>query len=92
MNQPMTEQPHVIRWVITHIGKEGYRVLAQAQQGRNTYPDEESAVKGIADIYSNNSLATVREHFGEPLLAKPCRCYPGHFDPMQYCGFDDEDG
>jgi hypothetical protein len=73
----------VLRYVITHLDKNGNRILLGAQQGRNTYPTKKEAKQGIKDIYDNNSAQTIAEFYGEPLEVRLCRCYQGHFDPQE---------
>jgi len=85
-------RPYVIRYVITHIGKDGFRVLADAQQGRNTYETREQAEHALAMRMQNNSLDTLNSVYGLPLEVRTCRCYPKHFDPMELYFASNEDG
>ena len=71
----------VTRYVITHIGKDGLRTLAQACQGRNTYATPEEAQSMIDAMMKNNSMDTLKSVFNLPLEVRPCECYPKHFDP-----------
>jgi len=73
----------VMRWVITHLNKDGDRVIATAAQGRNTFETREECEEFKDAILSNNSKETLREIYGFPLESRETPCYPGHFDPMQ---------
>lgn len=75
--------PSVIRYVVTHINKDGMRTLAHAQQGRNTYETPEAAQAWINAAKANNTVATLQSVYPNPdsLEVRPCECYPGHFDP-----------
>jgi hypothetical protein len=77
------DREYVVRYVITHLDKHGDRVLADAQQGRNTYATAQEAEKAIEQRMRNNSLDTLKSVYGLPLEVRSCRCYPVHFDPMQ---------
>lgn len=82
-----TIQNHVMRWVVTHLDSEGNRVIATARQGRYTHETEEEAQTVVDSILANNSIQTVRSLFGLPLEVRECKCYPIHFDPMEYYFF-----
>jgi hypothetical protein len=77
----MTDQ-FVTRYVVTHIGQYGMRTLAEGAQGRWTYATLDEAQRHIDDMMSNNSMDTLKSLFGLPLQAMPCKCWPGHFDPI----------
>lgn len=83
----MSTQPHVIRYVVTHILQSGvmrgHRGLTFAQQGRNTYATPEQAQAWIEAARKNNSTS-ILAMYGTPdtLEVRAARCYPGHFDPM----------
>jgi hypothetical protein len=79
----------VIRYVVTHLDKEGRRVLAHPRQGRHTYATPGEAQAWIDAALKNNSESTLRSVFGFPLEVRPVECFPGHFDPMTMY-FDDE--
>ena len=78
---------YVIRFVVTHQ-RHGARRLAHAQQGRCTYATKEEAQHWIDTAIEVNSVERLNDLFGLPLEVRPCRCYPVHFDPMQY-SFED---
>lgn len=79
-----TYKDSVIRYVITHVGKDGLRTLSLGAQGRYTYPTEEAAKdglklwagpQGLPRVLTPDQVAT--------LEVRACECWPGHFDP---CG------
>lgn len=78
---------HVTRYVITHVDRNGMRTLAHPMQGRYTYATEAEATAALEAMLDNNSLDTLRAHFGLPLEVRAVECYPGHFDPVR-CWFD----
>lgn len=68
---------YVIRYVATVPCKDGIgRTLMLPAQGRHTHATPEEAQSWI-DSY----LATL-DQFGRDVQVRPCKCYPGHFDPM----------
>lgn len=77
----MTE--HVIRYVVTKINEDGIRVMSGARQGRHTYATQEEAQSWLDAALKNNSADTIARFLPDAEV-RPCRCYPGHFDPMQY--------
>lgn len=77
-------EDHVIRYVVTHIGKDGLRTLCGPVQGRITKETPEEAQQLLDSMMQNNltegeRLAGV---YGLPLEVRPVKCYPGHFDPI----------
>lgn len=72
----------VVRYVVTHIGRNGLRTLATPAQGRYTYETAEEAQQHVDGMMQHNSLDTLKSLFGLPLEVRPCRCWPGHFDPV----------
>jgi hypothetical protein len=86
----MTE--HVIRYVVTHIGKHGMRTLCGPAQGRFTKETAEAAQSLLEDMMKNNRMEgeLLAGVYGLPLEVRPVKCYPGHFDPMGIY-FDTED-
>lgn len=76
---------YVIRWVVTHVGKDGYRVMSFARQGRHTFAAKQPAQDWIDSALKNNSPSTLKQAYGDVSKMEPreCRCYPNHFDPMQ---------
>jgi len=73
---------YVIRYVATVPCKDGIgRTMMLPAQGRNTYATPEAAQAWIDSYLTNNSAATL-DQFGREVQVRPCKCYPGHFDPM----------
>lgn len=73
---------YVIRYVVTVPCKDGVgRTLMHPAQGRHTHSTAEEAQQWIDSYLRNNSAATLDE-FGRDVQVRPCKCYPGHFDPM----------
>jgi hypothetical protein len=82
----------VIRYVPTHIGRDGLRTLSLAAQGRNTYETARDAAHWIDAVRAQNQWESIASIFGpdDTFEVCACPCWPGHFTP---CGvyFDDED-
>ena len=78
--------PHVLRYVITHMGPQGQRRMTAHRQGRYTYATEEEAKIALQNFCKNNYDSTLIQVFGKTALGtfevRPCPCYPGHFDPI----------
>ena len=72
----------VTRYVVTHIGRDGMRTLADPQQGRYTHATAEDAQARI-DALTQANGSRLAESFGLPLEVRACECWPGHFDPQQ---------
>lgn len=72
----------VVRYVVTHINKDGYRALIDPMQGRYTCATPEEAQCRLDAIMAVNSKTKLEEFFGLPLEVRPCNCYPNHFDPI----------
>lgn len=83
---------HVIRYVVTHIGKDGLRTLCGPAQGRITKETAEEAQLLLDNMMLNNRMEGDRLAgvYGLPLEVRPVKCYPGHFDPMSVY-FDADD-
>lgn len=81
---------YVIRYVPTYLNKHGQRTLMRAAQGRNTFATEQEAQEWIEAVTRNNSNGIVTQIWGaDPQFAvRPCKCWPGHFDPKSVY-FDD---
>jgi hypothetical protein len=71
----------VIRYVVTHVNKNGDRTLFDACQGRYTYKTQEEA-QARADAFLANR-ANLASAIPNPnsLAVRACACWPGHFDP-----------
>ncbi len=72
---------HVVRYIVTHIGRHGMRVMAHAAQGRNTYATAEAAQAWIDAAMANNSTDSLNQVYGMPLEVRAVPCWPVHFDP-----------
>ena len=86
---------HVIRYVVTHINKDGMRTLCGPAQGRLTKETAEEAQALLDAIMKNNRMEgeLLAGVYGLPLEVRPVKCYPGHFDPMSvYFDTDDSEG
>jgi hypothetical protein len=70
----------VYRWVVTHLNKDGDRVLAGPCQGRATYRTKREAEAHIQAMKKNNSRATLTLLYRLPLEPRKVECWPGHFD------------
>lgn len=76
----------VTRYVVTHFGRDGLRVLSFPAQGRYTFAtraEAEAAMAALLDVEHNgNDLASV---YGPQAVGsfevRTCECWPGHFDP-----------
>ena len=72
----------VIRYVPTHIDKDGARTLMRAAQGGQTFATTEEAQAWIDAVRRNNSTDTLRSVFGpDTYEVRECECWPMHFDP-----------
>jgi hypothetical protein len=89
----MRNEAHVIRYTITHVGKDGLRVLSRAAQGRYTFSTRDEAEEHLAAIRMNNAERTLRQLFGptDTFQVRQCPCWPGHFDPKSIYFDDAED-
>jgi hypothetical protein len=76
----------VIRYVPTHINREGTRTLSVSAQGRYTFATDAEALRWIQDLRCNNPSSRVAEIYGAQALGtfevRPCRCWAAHFDPV----------
>lgn len=79
----MENEGKIIRWVITHVGKNG-RTLAEPRQGRCTYATQLEA-QAILDKYKQGFESKLGYH---DLETRPVEVHPVHFDPKT-CWFDD---
>lgn len=64
-----------IRYVVTHMGRSGFRTLISAAQGRNTFETKEAASEHLAAIMANNPPATLASIYGLPLEVRPVECW-----------------
>ena len=71
----------MIRYVITHINKDGRRTLAQAMQGQYTYSTKKEAQHMINAMMKNNSMDTLTSVYRLLLESRMVDCYEGHHDP-----------
>lgn len=72
----------VIRYVVTHLDRNGMRTLAAAAQGHFTYATRAEAQSHLDAMLANNSDDRLRSVYGFPLEVRACRCWPVHFDPI----------
>ena len=81
-NSAMTD--HVIRYVVTHMGKDGLRTLCGPAQGRLTKETREEAQELLDNMMANNRMENglLAGVYGPPLEVRAAKCYPGHFDPI----------
>lgn len=79
---PRTYPEPVIRYVPTHINREGMRTLATPCQGRHTYATPEEAQAWIDAVIGANPPEVIARHYGAPIEVRPCPCWPVHFDPV----------
>lgn len=75
----------VIRYVVTHVNRDGMRTLTMAAQGRNTFETPEKAQEMVDALIQNNGDWKLSDVFGDQVLGtfevRACECWPGHFDP-----------
>lgn len=80
-------RPHVIRYVVTHLGRDLHMQMTRPYQGRNTHATVEAAQTWLDCLLKDNTAARLAEVYGKQALGtfrvNSCRCYPEHFDPMQ---------
>lgn len=70
-----------IRYVITHLDRNGMRTLADPAQGRFTYASAADAQARLDDIMRSNNIDKLRSIFGFPLEVRAVECYERHNDP-----------
>ena len=73
----------VTRYVGTYVNKDGMRTLMCSAQGRNTFATLVEAQMWINAVIGNNSADQINSIWGDSprFEARPCECWPGHFDP-----------
>lgn len=66
-----------IRYAITKINKDGDRVLAFANQGRNHFDTQEAAERHLRATLENNTADTLRSVYGDvsKMEVRPVECY-----------------
>lgn len=83
---PQDNDGYVTRYVATVIDREGMRTLMTAQQGQYTYATVEECQQWIDAVIRNNSVELFTSVWGQQAIGtievRPCKCYPGHFDPV----------
>lgn len=72
----------MVRYVVTHIGRDDLRTLAHERSGECTYATPEEAQAWIDAAMRVNSMDKLRSLFGLPLEVRPVPCWPGHLGPM----------
>ncbi len=74
-----------IRYVISHINKDGMRQMTAAIQGINTVGSKEEAQQRLAEFNANNTPENLTQIFGSQALGtfevSAIECYEGHNDP-----------
>lgn len=74
-----------IRYVISHINKDGLRQMTAAIQGINTVGSKEEAQKRLTEFNANNTPENLTQIFGSQALGtfevSAIECYEGHNDP-----------
>lgn len=67
------------RFAITHVNRDGLRVLTFANQGRNHYDDQADAVRRLASFLQSNPEQTLRDIYGDQAIGTfevtPVECY-----------------
>lgn len=76
----------IIRYVISHMNKDGLRAMTYSHQGRNTKATKKEVETELSHFNKNNSENTLISVFGSQALetfeVSAIRCYDGHHDPM----------
>lgn len=81
----------VIRFVVTHIDRNGERTLTNARQGRYTFSSREECQKAVVAISKNNPKDKISQIFGEQAVGtfecKPVQCYSALNHDPKTCWF-----
>jgi hypothetical protein len=76
----------VIRYVISHMSKDGLRYMTYACQGRNTKATRKEAEQDLKDFLTDNTQERLEGIFGTQATGtfevSAVQCYPNHFDPL----------
>jgi hypothetical protein len=82
------QRQYVVRYVLTFVDDEGNRRMISPMQGRNTFETASTAQERLDAILNpkTNSKHVLEQCYGDvsKVAVRPCKCYPGHFDPLQY--------
>lgn len=74
-----------IRFVISHINKDGMRTMTYAVQGRNTRGSKKEARGLLRNFLANNAKETLIGIYGSQSIGtfevSAVECYEGHNDP-----------
>jgi hypothetical protein len=74
-----------IRYVLSHINKDGMRVMTSAIQGRHTFGSTVEAEQHLQGFNANNTPENLTQIFGSQALGtfevSAIECYEGHNDP-----------
>lgn len=74
-----------VRYVISHIDKDGLRKMTRAQQGRNTHATPEEATEYLEAFLQSNTKPTLAGVYGSQALGtfkvSAIECWSGHNDP-----------
>lgn len=84
-NNDEIKEESVIRYVLTHLKEPDFRIMNYPHQGRYTFETREEAEAQLKATIENNNSETLKQIYGEnpKFEVRDCRCYSGHFDPMQ---------
>lgn len=76
----------VIRYVVSHMGKDGIRWMTFACQGRETKATREEAETDLKNLLENNTQERLESVFGLQATGtfevSAVSCYDGHHDPV----------
>jgi hypothetical protein len=74
-----------IRYVLSHINKDGMRQMTAAIQGRHTFDSMVEAQEHLKGFITNNTPENITQVFGTQALgtfeASAIECFEGHNDP-----------
>lgn len=85
MSRLELEPDHVIRYVITHINKNGMRTICGPVKGGNTSETPEEAQANLKNLIQRSSMEgeLLAGVYGLPLEVRQVRCHPVRTDPME---------
>lgn len=75
-----------LRFVISHINKDGFRSMTYVNRGENTKATREAAEKLLRNFIENNTSEVLSGVYGSQSIGtfeiSAIECYPSHFDPI----------
>lgn len=75
----------MILFAVTHVGRDGLRVLSRTAQGRDMFQSREAAEVWMREVLENTPPDTIRQVWGPNALGtfevRECECWDGHGDP-----------